>query len=219
MLLELSSFIRLSGSSFFSHSTRIIIICSAPLSTFSFSLLLPLMKSTDAHDAIWNSHLVSFHPHHDSHSYPIILMLINIILSCCWLSCQVYYYKVSGEEAPQEPPVAVGILKGHVDLQIASPSSLSIKNATTEMQGSYSCHVITQKSKSQNEAFLIVILGMYHIFMSPLILLMTISAYSPFVTWCSCFEMPSYADHHHPDPNAMLLYKNVKQPYRLVENK
>ncbi|KAI1280405.1 hypothetical protein HDE_13378 [Halotydeus destructor] len=54
-------------------------------------------------------------------------------------------------------PVALGVLEGHVDLTNESPSTIEIKNVTIGMQGSYSCKVLTQRSKSQNEAFLNVI--------------------------------------------------------------
>ena len=51
------------------------------------------------------------------------------------------------------------LLVGHIDETNESPSTLTIKNVTKEMQGAYACQVETQKHKSQNEAYLIVILG------------------------------------------------------------
>ena len=60
-----------------------------------------------------------------------------------------------------DPPAEGGLLKGHIDLSNVSPSTLIIKNVTKDMQGTYSCNVKTQKHRSQNEAFLIVILGEY----------------------------------------------------------
>ena len=57
----------------------------------------------------------------------------------------------------QDPPIDLGILKGRIDLTNRSPSTLIIKNTTKEMHGTYTCDVITAKGKSQNEAFLIVI--------------------------------------------------------------
>lgn len=56
--------------------------------------------------------------------------------------------------------MALGVLQDHVDPANDSPSSLVINNATIEMQGTYSCSVVTPKGRSQNDAFLIVIVGM-----------------------------------------------------------
>lgn len=56
--------------------------------------------------------------------------------------------------------MALGVLQDHVDLSNESPNQLIIKNASIEMQGTYSCTVITAKGKSQNDAYLIVIVGM-----------------------------------------------------------
>lgn len=58
-----------------------------------------------------------------------------------------------------DPPAEGGLLKGRLDLTNNSPSTLVIKNVTKEMQGTYSCNVKTQKHRSQNEAFLIVVIG------------------------------------------------------------
>lgn len=66
---------------------------------------------------------------------------------------QVYTY----HKDTLEPPVALGVLRDHVDLSNESPSTLIIKNTTIEMQGTYTCNVMTAKGKSQNDAFLIVI--------------------------------------------------------------
>lgn len=79
----------------------------------------------------------------------------EVIQSVIWLKDkeQVYTY----HKATLEPPVALAVLRDHVDLSNESPSTLIIKNTTIEMQGTYTCNVITAKGKSQNDAFLIVI--------------------------------------------------------------
>ena len=78
---------------------------------------------------------------------------------CVWFSLlQVYVLHKEAKGSPK----ALGVLKGHVQLGPNLPlSTVEVKNATIDMQGSYSCHVITQNGKSQNEAFLNVIQGIY----------------------------------------------------------
>ena len=86
--------------------------------------------------------------------------LFKVMLHWLWSSLssrQVYVYI----KDKLDPPAEGGLLKGHIDLSNVSPSTLIIKNVTKDMQGTYSCNVKTQKHRSQNEAFLIVILGEY----------------------------------------------------------
>ncbi|GIY99990.1 uncharacterized protein CEXT_360451 [Caerostris extrusa] len=56
-----------------------------------------------------------------------------------------------------EPPEAKDVLKGHVDLDIKSPSMLSIDAVNMHMQGTYTCRVRTNGKTAHNELFLMVI--------------------------------------------------------------
>ncbi|GFR25796.1 uncharacterized protein TNCT_513591 [Trichonephila clavata] len=56
-----------------------------------------------------------------------------------------------------EPPEAKDVLKGHVDLSVKSPSTLTINDVTMHMQGSYTCRVRTNGKMAQNELFLMII--------------------------------------------------------------
>ncbi|XP_054712802.1 uncharacterized protein LOC129222332 [Uloborus diversus] len=55
------------------------------------------------------------------------------------------------------PPEAKDVLEGKVDTSVQSPSTLVIKNAHMDMQGTYTCRVRTNGKTAQNDMFLMVI--------------------------------------------------------------
>ena len=57
-------------------------------------------------------------------------------------------------------PVALGVLKGHIDYNSKDLlNTVVILNVTLEMHGTYSCHVDSDITSSQNSATLTVIIG------------------------------------------------------------
>ncbi|XP_055925636.1 uncharacterized protein LOC129957369 isoform X2 [Argiope bruennichi] len=60
-----------------------------------------------------------------------------------------------------EPPVAKDVLEGHADLSVSSPSTLTINSVNMHMQGTYICRVRTNGKTSQNDFFLMVIVGRF----------------------------------------------------------
>ncbi|XP_076347939.1 V-set domain containing T-cell activation inhibitor 1-like [Tachypleus tridentatus] len=64
-----------------------------------------------------------------------------------------------------QKPLSKGVLKGRVNENTLSTSTIEVKEAHMDMHGTYTCKVITNKGTAQNEKYIMIIVDYndYHI--------------------------------------------------------